>query len=276
MWVLEILTGVLVMSGSAAWGVYARLFYPHALFPLGFWLVSDGLEYRLSGLSLLRRWPLWVDMLPLGAFLGLALDFQMVAISGILEYVSVKGIPAAIALYLGWGLCLPAIYSSYRVFVLLLGRSRVLGLRILTVEAQRRTFPLLGATGAFLVAVPLFVKMYVGTWGPGVIAGFSGLWLFLEYVEHTRGRRGLLKAFLQGDWLPVLAMVIPASVLAIVWENLNLAMDSWTYRNLFWLEPKLLGVPLVAYFGYVFWFILFLSFYEAIRWRGRGTWQEGP
>jgi hypothetical protein len=47
-------------------------------------------------------------------------------------------------------------------------------------------------------------------------------------------------------------------------------MGSWAYGNLFWLEPAILGVPLVAYFGYICWYALFLSFHRAFNCQAEG------
>lgn len=79
----------------------------------------------------------------------------------------------------------------------------------------------------------------------------------------------LLGAMLAGDPRPLLAMILAGLPFVILWEGLNVFMHSWHYQRIFWLQPTLLGIPLVAYFGYIAGYnVLFLAVYGAVRTEG--------
>ncbi|HLB11382.1 MAG TPA: hypothetical protein VJO15_00330, partial [Dehalococcoidia bacterium] len=91
-----------------------------------------------------------------------------------------------------------------------------------------------------------------------------GIWLLLQYLSYRRGKANVLSSILSGYWNPLLALSVGAIFLVLSWEGLNALMQSWFYQNLFLLEPKVLGIPPVAFFGYGAWYALFLALYGAI------------
>ena len=120
-----------------------------------------------------------------------------------------------------------------------------------------------GTTGAILTATPLFAYLYIEVPGWLVVPTFLGLWLLLEYAIYSRKEsKGLLQSLLEGSWSPLPAILIASILLTFSWEGLNSIMGSWRYQNLFWLEPRLLGTPPVAFFGYFCWCVLFLSLHR--------------
>ncbi|MBC7345764.1 MAG: hypothetical protein H5U03_10160, partial [Clostridia bacterium] len=132
-------------------------------------------------------------------------------------------------------------------------------------ETVMGIWPLFIGVGSVLVAIPLFLRMYYPkVLGWPILLSFSGFWLIAEGICARRGRRGLIALWLEGRWWPAVSILPPALFFVILWEGLNGLMGSWVYQNIFWLEPKVWNVPVVAIFGYIFWYILFLSFYEAI------------
>lgn len=277
---LQVALGFLILLASYTLGPKTGLFHFHIIFPLGVWLLCAGLNFRFTGRSTLQGPKRKImGMILLGALFGLLLDFQMIAITKILRYLAVNSSFLALGLYIGWGFCLPAIYESYRLASLL------------TPGFQRAPLPqrwrkvLLSASGpvgALLFALPLFAFLYIdapGPWpksytgagsGPLIIPSFFGLWLLLEYGIYRKGSKGLLGSLLEGFLSPLAALTLASITLTLAWEGLNALMGSWRYQNLFWLDPRLLGVPLVAFFGYFCWYVLFLSLHQLVS--GEEVW----
>jgi len=281
---LKAALGLALLALSYFVGVRTASFHAHLLFPLGFWLFFDALDSAHRGTSLLSQHSPahTLGVILVGGLAGLLLDFHMIIVTGILRLLAVDNIITALEMYLGWGLCLPAIYESYQVFLNLGTRRNKQvsvedakhlirpfwhhwGHPLLAKETIRQTGSILIGAGATLICIPLFLRMYQpGVSGWPIILSFAGFWLAAEGLAAHRNRSGILAFWLEGRWWPALAILPPALIFVIAWEGLNGLMGSWVYQNLFWLEPKVWNVPLVAIFGYIFWYILFLSFYEVL------------
>lgn len=221
--------GVLVLAMVWVVGLQTGSFLVHVAYPLGFWLAADGLRGH-SGTTPLFRRPLLVgEMILVGAFLGLLLDFHMVGLVGILDLAAVTTPALALAMYVGWGLALPAAYSSYRLVLEWIAHGRSLHISPLP-----GWLPLaLALIGLPLAASALFFRLWVGQ-PPGwlVVPVFLGLWILAEHLLIRRGRPGLLETLLAGDPRPLLAMVAASLPFTLLWEGLNAQMGSWFYRNL--------------------------------------------
>lgn len=279
-WILQLVIGLVVLGLCYLLGPSAGLFHFHIIFPLGVWLLCDGLNFRLTGRSTLHGPKRKImGMILWGALFGLLLDFQMIAVTTILRYLTVTTPLLALGLYIGWGFCLPAIYESYRLAFLLTPRLE----RALVPERWRKVLlSASGPVGTILFVLPLFAFLHMeapglaspawqvpgqGTGagsGPLIIPTFAGLWLLSEYGIYRKGSKGLLGSLLEGFWSPLGALTLASITLTLAWESLNALMGSWRYQNLFWLEPRLLGVPLVAFFGYFCWYVLFLSLHQLV------------
>ncbi|MFQ6001435.1 MAG: hypothetical protein ACE5LG_07165 [Anaerolineae bacterium] len=265
---LQLALGFLILVTSYTWGPKTGLFHFHIIFPLGVWFLCDGLNFRFTGRSTLhgpkRR---ILAMILWGALFGLFLDFQMIAVTKILRYLTVTTPLLALGLYIGWGFCLPAIYESYRLASFLTRGCK----RAPLPERWRKVLlPASGPAGAILFALPLFAFLYMEASGPLIIPSFAGLWLLLEYGIYRKRSKGLLGSLLEGFWSPLAALTLASITLTLIWEGLGALMGSWRYQNLFWLEPRLLGVPLVAFFGYFCWYVLFLSLHQLVS--GEEVW----
>lgn len=278
---LQLVLGFLILLAAYTLGPKTALFHFHIIFPLGIWLLCDGLNFRFTGRSTLHGPKRKImGMILWGALFGLFLDFQMVAVTKILRYLTVTTPLLALGLYIGWGLCLPAIYESYRLASLL---TPGLGKKTLLPGRWRKVLlAASGPVGATLFALPLFAFLYMESpglaspaWqvpgqgtgagsGPLVIPSFAGLWLLLEYGIYRKRSTGLLGSLLEGFWNPLGALALASVTLTLVWEGLNALMGSWRYLNLFWLQPRLLGVPPVAFFGYFCWYVLFLALHQLV------------
>ncbi len=274
---LQLAFGLLILVASYTLGPETGLFHFHIIFPLGVWLLCDGINFRFTGRSTLHGPKGKIaGMILWGALFGLFLDFQMIAVTEILRYLAVTSPLLALGLYLGWGFCLPAIYESYRLASLLTQGSK----RAFLPQRWRKILlSASGPVGAILFALPLFAFLYMdapslASTGAGsgllIIPGFAGLWLLSEYGIYRKGSRGLLGSLLEGFWSPLAALGLASITLTFAWEGLNALMDSWRYQNLFWLEPRLLGVSLVAFFGYFCWYVLFLSLHQLVS--GEEVW----
>jgi hypothetical protein len=266
---LQLALGLLILVASYALGPKTCLFHFHIIFPLGFWFICDGINFRFTGRSTLHGPKEKIaGMILWGALFGLFLDFQMIAVTEILRYLAVTSPLLALGLYIGWGFCLPAIYESYRLASLL---TRGFGKRAPLPQRWRKVLlSASGPLGAILFALPLFTFLYIKTSGPLIIPSFAGLWLLTEYSIYRKGSRGLLGSLLEGFWSPLAALGLASITLTFAWEGLNALMGSWQYQNLFWLEPRLLGIPLVAFFGYFCWYVLFLSLHQLVS--GEEVW----
>ena len=99
---VEVLTGLLLLAASYILGVATRLFVFHVTFPLGFWLLFDGIDYLFFGNSLLLRWRDALKLVVVAGMAGVFLDFEMVVVTGILAFLSVNDVFTAFQMYLGW------------------------------------------------------------------------------------------------------------------------------------------------------------------------------
>ena len=160
---------------------------------------------------------------------------------------------------------MPAILESYRVFLAATRRWRALERPFLQHAVREKVLQASGVVGLFLAATPLFFYMYTALFsGWLIIPGLAGIWLLLEYLSYRRCKANVLSSILSGYWSPLLALSVGAILLVLSWEGLNAVMQSWFYQDLFLLEPRVLGVPPVAFFGYGAWYALFLALYGAV------------
>ena len=258
--------GLLILLSVWVIGLRTGSFLVHVAFPLGFWITSDGLMALVGFRPLVQSPVIVARMVGIGAAVGLVLDFHMVELTRILDLTAVTSPWLALAMYLGWGLALPAAYSSFRLAscAVALGRPPV---REGANRAPRSLASLLAAVGTPLAVLALFWRLWVGevpAWF--VVPVFAGLWLIAEHIQVRRERSSLMGSLLVGNPRPLLALALAAIPFTLLWEGLNAVMGSWRYRDIFWLEPHLLGVPFVVFFGYVCgYYVLFLSLYGAFR-----------
>lgn len=255
-----LLVGLLTLGLDWVGGAITHSFVVHVVYPAAFWLAADGLLALQGQRPLLLRPALWLRMILVGAGLGLVLDFHLVHLTHILVLTAITTPAWALSMYLGWGLSMPAVYSSFRAARLWLGppwRPAV---------SPSALVPWLGMAGLPLAELALFFHLWVG-WVPGwfVVPVFSGIFLLAEYVLGRRGRPSLLGSWLSLDPRPLLAMILASIPFTVLWEGLDVVTGSWHYRGIFLLEPRLAGVPLVAYFGYLTgYYGLFLAVWNAI------------
>ena len=261
----ELAVGILILAAAFAIGLKTRLFFNHMLFPLGFWLVFDAADLMLNRKSFFRRLGLREGLvtIALAGMFGIILDYHMVVLTRVLKFYAIGTPFTAFQMYVGWAFCLPAIYESYVVMDSLLpGKRRQSGPHLN-----------LGLLGVLLFVIPIFSAMWVGKApGPLLILSFTGMFLILEHVQSRRGRVTLL----QSGTRPWIAMILASLPYTILWEGLNGMMGSWVYQGIFWLTPRIWNIPLVAFFGYLFWYILFLSLLSAVSERDLGVWSMRP
>jgi hypothetical protein len=267
----KLTAGVLILVAAYVLGLRTRLFFNHVLFPLGFWLVFDAIDEGITGKSYLRRLGTGegIAMMALAGLVGVILDYHMVVLTGILRFYAIRTPFTALQMYVGWAFCLPAIYESYTVVGGILAKHAD--------KPVKRPPPKLGALrlmGLLLLTAPIFSAMWMG-YRPGwlLLSSFTGMFLLMEYVQWRRGRTPLLWVSLRGEWRPWTAMILASLPYTILWEGLNGMIGSWDYTGIFWLEPRIWNIPLVAFFGYLFWYVLFLSLLGAVGERDARVWE---
>lgn len=258
---LSTILGILIFITSIVWGLSFNRYESFITMVIGYWLFFNGLNKILFKESLLTKFKPWqiLKIIALGGLAGLVLDFFM-TLTHIIEYYTVNNIWIGFLLYLGWGISLLAMYESYVFF------SRIInlkfGFKFLPDQIIKCVLKHSAIIGSLLILIVFvfFVHSSIPYWF--VILLFLGSWLIVEYFDHKQSKSGLLKTLLDGDWNPVLALLLAAILFSIAWEAMNAPMQHWAYVNLFWLEPRILGVPFIAFFGYFCWFVIFLTSYR--------------
>lgn len=266
MLIVQLVSSVVVLITSYWLGVKTGLFLFHVTFPLGFWLLFDGLDYLMTGKSLLRGPKRFLfKCLGFSALLGLIMDYEMVRVARILCLQSVDTIGEVFLLYVGWGFCLPAIYESYRVFSHLIRKgSGSKPYQGKLKEGIPRIVSWLGWMGLLFIAISRFQIMYLNQREGSILLIFFGMWFVLEWWQGRNGRTGLLGYTLAGNIVPFSAIFLGAFVLTLSWESMNFLMTSWFYQDIFWLNVRIANIPLIVFFGYGFWYILFLSLFSIV------------
>ena len=260
---LQALFGVLIFITSVAWGWTFNRYESFITMVIGYWLFFDALNQILYKESLLSKFkPKQIaKIVSLGALAGLVLDFNM-TLTQIIEYYTMNNLWNIFLLYFGWGICLLAMYENYVFFLRILSKLGESGFRLFPVWLNKSILENSSWIGVLSI---LFVFLFfVHSTVPGwfVIFLFLGKWLVLESFNYKQNKSGMLKSLLKGNLNPAIAIWPAAILFCFAWEGMNLRMGHWAYVNLFWLEPKIFGIPLVAFFGYFCWFAIYLSSYE--------------
>lgn len=271
----EAAAGIVILAAAFIYGILTRDFFSHVMFPLGFWLLFEAGDRALRSRSYFGRTGIGegLALLGLAGLLGVILDYHMVVLTGVLKFYAVRTPGTALQMYFGWAFCLPAIYESYTVVTALLRRPPCPNRAYKTSGRLLRASAAFRVAGPLLVCIPIFMAMWVARpTGWLLILSFTGMFAIMEYVQWRRARVSLLSSTLRGDWHPWAGMALASIPYTLMWEGLNGWMHSWAYRGIFWLEPKVWNVPLVALFGYLFWYVLFLSLLNSLSERDLGVW----
>ena len=251
--------------------------YTTALFTTGYWLLFDSIDYKLNKTSILhkiqRKHKKFFYLLLIGIAIGLIFDFFGAYIANLWEYpikINEQIILYAKGVLFGYGIPILMYYSIYRVILTLLTKKLgTFGIKLTTHKKEAKIFKLLGILGIIMFLIPIFAITFFPFENPiirGLLFSFTliGLWLILEFIEYFERERSLLKDIFHGYWNPILTIIIGAVLTGFVWEFLNLLRPVWTYKNYPLSELNIFGVPIVILIGWIFLFIVYLSFYRAI------------
>ena len=260
---LQALLGILIFITSIAWGWSFNRYESFITMVIGYWLFFDSLNKIFFKESLITKSKpsLLIKTVFLGALLGIVLDFDM-TLAHIIEYYTMNNIWNLFLLYLGWGIGLLAIYESYVFFLRNFLRLGKIKFQLFPNWLNKLLLKYSGFIGCLLILFVFLFFIHSSVPGWFVMFLFLGNWLILEFLQYEQTKSGLLKTLLEGNWNHAIAIWPAAIFLCIAWEYMNLRMGHWAYVNIFWLEPKILGIPLTAFFGYFCWFVIYLAFYK--------------
>jgi hypothetical protein len=87
----------------------------------------------------------------------------------------------------------------------------------------------------------------------------SGLWLVLEWAQHSHGRESFLSCLLNGDRIPLYAMLLASEAFGILWEAVNSAHHFWRYTNWPLADVQLFGAPVAVLLSSPLQYLMFLS-----------------
>lgn len=243
----------------------------NVVFMVGYSLLLDSGIYLLQGHSLLhhpkRHIQILTHVLLLTLVGGVLFDIYGLWIAKIWVYPEVS---TSLLLFYWpfWGLVGLIVYLNYILFKIILRRQLGYRKKKEIVRSREKLlfnfFGLVGASGLSAGTVILLLRWQtpVPIWLLFSI-GISA-WFLFEFIEYERHETSLIKDILQGDWIPILAILGGSAVTSLIWEILNLPLQNWQYIN--WPYPNLniADIPLMVFLTWPFIYILFLSFYRAV------------
>lgn len=260
---LQAILGFLIFATSIALGWTFNRYESFITMVTGYWLFFDALNQILFKKSLLTKLEpkQIIKIIAFGGMAGLVLDFNM-TITHIIEYYTIDNLWDLFLLYLGWGICLLAMYESYAFFLRPFPKIGKIGFKLFPNWLNKLILENSGFVGGLLILFVFLFFVHSIVLGWFVMFLFLGNWLILESFNFKQNKPGMLKSLLGGEWIPAIAILPAAILFCIAWEYMNLPMRHWAYVNIFWLEPKIFGIPLVASFGYFCWFAIYLSLFR--------------
>jgi hypothetical protein len=254
--VLSLFLGIIVITLGVMSGWLYDQYVSFILMVTGYYLVFEGLNsfWRRKGPS--EKLVMFSLGVLFGALLGVLLDFDMIS-AGIMKYRTMDNWFNLFLLYLGWGISFPAMYESY-MFISHFAptvKTKIFPKRVIMLYNQLSLF-----VGLILNAVVVVIFLHRGIPGYFAIFMFLGNFLILDYIAtKITGLRNLGSILMSGDLKALSPMIISAALFCIAWEGMNVPMGHWQYQNIFWLTPTFIGIPMVAFFGYFCWFVIYLS-----------------
>lgn len=256
------------------------LVIPHYFFTIGFWLFLDSVDFMINKSSILhkirKRHMLLFYLFLTGILIGVILEFYGVFIAGVwASYFNAWPILKQIMHYplgiiVGYGIPVLMYISLFRISLTLTKKEfGKFGKKIIPKNLENNFFRYLGIFGLIFLIIPLLLYQSSLSWNSvtrGLLFSFCliGLWFILEHIEYRQHKESFLKDLFEGKWLPLIAVIITATIISIIWENLDFIRPSWTYKNLLFINLKFLGLPLLLIAGWMLLIIIYLSFFRII------------
>lgn len=87
----------------------------------------------------------------------------------------------------------------------------------------------------------------------------TGLWLALEWAQQAHRRESFLSCLLNGDRVPLYAMLLASEAFGFLWESVNSAHHFWRYTNWPLADVQLFGAPVAVLLSWPLQYVMFLS-----------------
>lgn len=256
------------------------LVIPHYFLTIGFWLFLDSIDFMINKSSILhkikKKHILFFYLFLTGIFIGIIFEFYGVFIADIwssyfnLWPILKQIIHYPIGIIVGYGIPVFMYISLFRISLTLLKKEfGEFGKKLISKNLENNIFRYLGIIGLIFLIVPLTLYQFSLYWNPvmrGLLFGFFllGLWFLLEHIEYRQHKQSFLKDLFEGDWRPLIGVIITATIISIVWENLDFIRPSWIYKNILFMNFKFLGLPVLLIPGWMLLILIYLSFFRII------------
>lgn len=212
---------------------------------LGYALTVDALVFLRKGTSILNRSGRAYVMLFLLSTPGWWL-FEVINWRTQNWYYDGRELFTDLEYFLLASLCfstvMPAVFGTAE----LVGTFRCLKIRSVRIAPTQKTLWILFVTGWGMLALLLLWPMYFFplVWG--------SVYLIIEPINVWRGYRSLLMYTDDGDWRPVLALLLGCLICGFFWEMWNFySYPKWIYKIPFVDFLHIFEMPLLGYGGYL-------------------------
>jgi len=292
---------------AIAWAVFVALAYLPNLAPersiglvglMIFWsffsmtliILCDQITIVLQHGSLLQQatasGKAWLSFLGVGALSGLLLDGIAQWLGKLWIYPYWNEAVYAATFVVGFCAYWLATAESYLAVRAILGRNHHPPVPSATRPYEAVLFRALGILGAVLTLSGVILLVYDYQRSGGYVFDtrtvlpvknhfsyffitFAGVWLVLEWVQFARGRLSLLRTILNGDRLPLYALLLASAVFALFWETVNAAHHFWIYTNWPFPHLQIMDIPVAVLLTWPLQYVVFLSLGFLI---GRDLW----
>jgi len=258
------------------------LAFAHTVFGVGCIIFFDGLDYKLSGSSLLvnNKNLNFIKTFGLtGVLMGLILDLtaHVITKNYIYPYFTT---PIHILLFVpGFMFYFLTIGESYFACKSILDRYlkrplvkkanpkllKVVHILILILGfagiayALHHYYTAYSQVGKFTHSTNTPIKLETNL-GVTMLLGTS-IWLVIEAIGFFLNKKMLITFLCRGYFRPLLAVLLACIILGIPMEIWNIPLNLWTYTNIPFDHIQLFKVPIFVYLSWPFHYLPFLSLY---------------
>jgi len=254
----------------------------NVVFGIGCIIFFDGLDYKLSGSSLLINdkklgFHKTFGITAVLAGLGLDLFVHVITKHYIYPYFTT---PIHILLFIpGFTFYFLIIAESYFACKSILDRYlkrplvkkanpkllRVLHILLLILGfvgifyAFHHYFTVYSQIGRFTHSTNTPIKVETNIYITMVLA--TSLWLIVETIGYFLKRKMLITFLCRGYFRPLLAILLACIILSIPMEVWNIPLNLWTYTNVPLEHIQIFKIPIFVFIGWPFHYLPFLSLY---------------
>ena len=242
------------------------LFFEIFMTPLcwtGLILFLDGLNYRLSGNSLImtrRREFLW--MLPWSIALWYLFEFYNLFIQN-WHYV---GLPENLAIrYFGYFWSFATIWPGvYEIFELLKNLNILNRVKVKPLRMSRKILVISALFGLFCMLLPFFVSPRTATYLAAPV--WIGLVFFLDPLNYYWNQHSFWKDWSEGQLSTLVQLFLAGIVAGGLWEFWNYwATAKWIYTVPILGDLKIFEMPVLGYLGFPAFAVEIFVMWQAIK-----------